>query len=78
MVISFPVGLCALKMTHALLAGNCLIIKVPPTAPCAAIKLVELGQSVLPPGVLSVLYGGNDLYAFSSDFAPADKSSPGW
>ena len=78
MAISFPVGLCALKMTHALLAGNCLIIKVPPTAPCAAIKLVELGQSVLPPGVLSVLYGGNDLYAFSSDFAPADKSSPGW
>ena len=59
---SFPFGLCVLKMTHALLAGNCLIIKVPPTCPCAALKLVELAQSIFPPGVLSVLYGGNDLY----------------
>ncbi|PIL29861.1 hypothetical protein GSI_08068 [Ganoderma sinense ZZ0214-1] len=58
---NFPLGLSVLKLTHALLAGNCLIIKVPPTAPCAALKLVELAQSVFPPGVLSVLYGGNDL-----------------
>nr|VWP01256.1 Glucans biosynthesis glucosyltransferase H (EC [Ganoderma boninense] len=58
---NFPFGLCVLKMTHALLAGNCLIIKVPPTCPCAALKLVELAQSIFPPGVLSVLYGGNDL-----------------
>ncbi|KAI1797447.1 aldehyde dehydrogenase [Ganoderma leucocontextum] len=58
---NFPLGLCTLKMGHALMAGNCLIIKVPPTAPCSVLKLVELAQSVLPPGVLSVLYGGNDL-----------------
>lgn len=77
MVVSFPLGLCTLKMAHALLAGNCLIFKVPPTAPCSALKFVELAQSVLPPGVLSVLYGGNDLYAFTPQLSCA-TANPSW
>ena len=58
---SFPIVLTITKMAQALLAGNCIIIKAPPTAPCSVIKFIELSQSVVPPGVLSVLYGGNDL-----------------
>ena len=58
---SFPIVLTITKMAQALLAGNCIIIKAPPTAPCSVIKFIELSQSVVPPGVLSVLYGGNEL-----------------
>ena len=61
MPYSFPLIFCILKLTHALLAGNCLILKTAPTAPCVSLKLVELAQSVVPPGVLSVLYGGDEL-----------------
>lgn len=38
-----------------------MILKAPPTAPCIVLKFVELAQTVLPPGVLQVLNGGNDL-----------------
>ncbi|TBU38412.1 aldehyde dehydrogenase [Dichomitus squalens] len=58
---NFPLVLCVLKLGHSLLVGNCLIIKVPPTSPCVALKFIELAQSIVPPGVLSALYGGSDL-----------------
>ena len=67
---SFPIVLTITKMAQALLAGNCIIIKAPPTAPCSVIKFIELSQSVVPPGVLSVLYGGNDLYALTPHALP--------
>ncbi|TBU38415.1 NAD-dependent succinate aldehyde dehydrogenase [Dichomitus squalens] len=58
---NFPLFFCILKLSHALLAGNCLILKTSPTAPCVSLKFVELAQSVVPPGVLSVLCGGDEL-----------------
>ncbi|KAI0714442.1 aldehyde dehydrogenase [Cerioporus squamosus] len=58
---NFPIVLTITKMAQALLAGNCIVIKAPPTSPCSVLKFIELSQSVVPPGVLSVLYGGTDL-----------------
>lgn len=58
---SFPVLLPAIKVSQALLAGNCIIVKTPPTSPCSTMKFMELVQSAVPPGVASVLNGGNDL-----------------
>jgi acyl-CoA reductase-like NAD-dependent aldehyde dehydrogenase len=45
----------------ALVTGNCLIIKPSPFAPLGTLKFGELAQEVLPPGVLSVLSGNDEL-----------------
>ncbi|TBU32695.1 NAD-dependent succinate aldehyde dehydrogenase [Dichomitus squalens] len=58
---NFPLIFTILKLSHALLAGNCLILKTAPTTPCVPLKFTELAQSIVPPGVLSVLYGGDDF-----------------
>ncbi|KAH9945466.1 aldehyde dehydrogenase [Epithele typhae] len=59
---NFPLTLTIIiKFSQAILAGNCLIVKTPPTAPCVVAKFIELAQSVLPPGVASVLLGGDEL-----------------
>ncbi|RPD61029.1 aldehyde dehydrogenase [Lentinus tigrinus ALCF2SS1-7] len=72
--VHFPIVVTMSKVAQALLAGNCIIIKAPPTAPCSVMKLIELSQSVVPPGVLSVLYGGNDLHAVMREAAEELKN----
>ena len=52
------------QVAPGLLAGNTIIIKPSPLTPLATIKFVELAQQVLPPGVLSVLSGDDDLCVF--------------
>lgn len=51
------------KVAPGLLAGNTIIIKPSPVTPLATLKFVELAQQVLPPGVLSVVSGDDNLYA---------------
>ncbi|KAH9945467.1 aldehyde dehydrogenase [Epithele typhae] len=58
---NYPLTVAVIKLSQAVLAGNCLILKAPPTAPCVLAKFIELAQSVFPPGVASVLLGGNEL-----------------
>lgn len=58
---SFPISLLVWKIAPALVTGNCVIVKPSPFAPLCAMKLVELAQQVLPPGVLSVLSGDDEL-----------------
>lgn len=50
-----------MKFCPALLAGNTVVVKPSPFSPYATLKLVEIGQSILPPGVLSVLNGKDSL-----------------
>ncbi len=50
-----------MKVAPGLLAGNCIIVKPSPMTPLATMKFVELAQQVLPPGVLSVLSGDDNL-----------------
>lgn len=56
---NFPLILSFGKIIPAILTGNCIIVKPSPFTPYTSLKAIEIGQQVLPPGVLQVL-GGDD------------------
>ena len=56
-----PIVLAIGKILPALLAGNTVIVKPSPFTPYSILKLVELAQEVLPPGVLQGLGGSDEL-----------------
>ena len=58
---NFPVLLAMWKIAPALISGNCIIVKPSPYTPLCTLKLGQLCQSVLPPGVFSTLSGGDEL-----------------
>jgi len=58
---NFPLGQASLKFLPALAAGNTVILKPSPFVPYSALKIIEIAQQFLPPGVLQVLGGGDDL-----------------
>jgi acyl-CoA reductase-like NAD-dependent aldehyde dehydrogenase len=58
---NFPLILASWKIGPALRAGNTMVLKPSPYTPLATLKMVELLQQVLPPGVLNVVSGGDDL-----------------
>lgn len=58
---NFPVLLAAWKIAPALLAGNTMVLKPSPFTPLCTLKIAELLQDILPPGVLNVISGGDEL-----------------
>ena len=60
---NFPLTLAFWKIAPALLAGNTLVLKPSPFTPLATLKLGQVMNEVLPPGVLNVVSGGDDLGA---------------
>lgn len=58
---NFPLILATWKIAPALLAGNTMVLKPSPFTPLTTLKLGELLRDVLPPGVLNVVSGGNEL-----------------
>ncbi|KAH7079840.1 aldehyde dehydrogenase domain-containing protein [Paraphoma chrysanthemicola] len=60
---NFPLILSAGKIAPALLTGNTVVVKPSPFTPYTSLKFVELAQEILPPGVLQVVGGNNDLGA---------------
>ncbi|KAI9656225.1 MAG: hypothetical protein M1821_004888 [Bathelium mastoideum] len=56
---NFPITLSVGKLLPALLTGNTIIIKPSPFTPYTALKIAELAQHVLPPGVVQAV-GGDD------------------
>jgi acyl-CoA reductase-like NAD-dependent aldehyde dehydrogenase len=58
---NYPLLLALWKIGPALVAGNPVIVKPSPYTPAATLRLGELAQPVLPPGVLQVLSGGDEL-----------------
>jgi acyl-CoA reductase-like NAD-dependent aldehyde dehydrogenase len=58
---NYPLLLALWKIGPALVAGNPVIVKPSPYTPVATLRLGELAQQVLPPGVLQVLSGGDEL-----------------
>jgi acyl-CoA reductase-like NAD-dependent aldehyde dehydrogenase len=60
---NFPVLLLGWKLGPALRAGNTVVVKPSPYTPLATLRVGELMQEALPPGVLSVISGGNELGA---------------
>lgn len=58
---NFPMLLAIWKIAPALMAGNTIIVKPSPFTPLCTLRFGELSRDILPPGVLNVVSGGNEL-----------------
>lgn len=58
---NFPLLLALWKVAPALVSGNTVVVKPSPYTPLCTLWFGELAQSILPPGVLSVVAGGNEM-----------------
>lgn len=58
---NFPLLLATWKIAPALLAGNTVVIKPSPFTPINTLVFGEVLRGVLPPGVVNVVSGGNEL-----------------
>lgn len=58
---NFPMILLAFKLPPALLAGNTIVVKPAPTTPLTTLKLGQLIQGLVPPGVVNIIADANDL-----------------
>ncbi|MGY1714960.1 aldehyde dehydrogenase family protein [Geodermatophilus sp. SYSU D01106] len=54
---NWPIAILAASLPHALLAGNTVIVKPPPSTPLATTRLVQRVAEKLPPGVVNVVTG---------------------
>lgn len=54
---NFPILMAAWKLSPALAAGNCVVLKPAEQTPVSILVLLELIEDVLPPGVLNVVNG---------------------
>lgn len=72
---NFPVLLAIWKIAPALVAGNTMVLKPSPYTPLCTLKLGELLRDILPPGVLNVVSGGNDLGAWLTQHDDVNKIS---
>ncbi|MBF0304693.1 MAG: aldehyde dehydrogenase family protein [Alphaproteobacteria bacterium] len=52
-----PLLLMAMKIAPAVVAGNSIVVKSAEEAPLTALRVVQLMQQVLPPGVVNILSG---------------------
>ncbi len=55
-----PFMFCAGKSAAPLAAGNTVIVKPPEQAPLSSLRLAELIDGLLPPGVFNVVPGGRE------------------
>jgi acyl-CoA reductase-like NAD-dependent aldehyde dehydrogenase len=72
---NFPVLLAVWKIAPALLAGNAVVLKPSPYTPLSTLKLGEILRDALPPGVLNVVSGGDELGAWVSSHPRVRKIS---
>jgi acyl-CoA reductase-like NAD-dependent aldehyde dehydrogenase len=72
---NYPQMLSLWKIGPALVAGNPVIVKPSPYTPVSTLRVGELAQQVLPPGVLQVVAGGDDLGARLTTHEGIDKIS---
>ena len=70
---NFPLLLAVFKIAPALLAGNTMVLKPSPYTPLTALKLGELAREVLPPGVLNVISGGDELGPWITEHPDINK-----
>ena len=54
---NFPLLMAAWKLAPAVAAGNCVVIKPASPTPWSLLKLMEVLQDVVPPGVINVVTG---------------------
>lgn len=56
---NWPLAILAASLPYALVAGNTVVVKAPPTAPLAFVCTLEHVAGQLPPGVLNVVSGAD-------------------
>src|SRR4029077_19427550 len=54
---NWPFGLTSLKLIPALLAGNAVVIKPPPSTPLSILTACHAIADLFPPGLISVVTG---------------------
>jgi acyl-CoA reductase-like NAD-dependent aldehyde dehydrogenase len=72
---TFPIVLASWKIAPALLAGNTVVLKPSPYTPLATLRMGEILAEVLPPGVLNVVSGGDELGAWMTSHPVPRKIS---
>jgi acyl-CoA reductase-like NAD-dependent aldehyde dehydrogenase len=72
---NFPLLLACFKIAPALLAGNTMVLKPSPYTPLATLRMGELLSTVLPPGVLNVISGGDHVGAGMTEHPAVRKIS---
>ncbi len=72
---NFPVILLAWKLAPSWLAGNTVVAKPSPYTPLTSLMVADTLKDIVPPGVLNVLSGGNDLGALLSKHPDVRKIS---
>jgi acyl-CoA reductase-like NAD-dependent aldehyde dehydrogenase len=72
---NFPLLLAIWKIAPALVAGNTMVLKPSPYTPLCTLWFGELAQDVLPPGVLNVVSGGDELGRWLSEHPGVGKIS---
>lgn len=70
---NFPFILAAWKIAPALLAGNTVVLKPSPHTPLSTLALGQVLAPELPPGVLNVVSGGNELGAWMTQHPAVAK-----
>lgn len=72
---NFPFALSIWKIAPALLTGNTIVVKPSPYTPLTALKIGEIASELLPPGVLNVVSGGDDLGRWLTEHPDVNKIS---
>jgi acyl-CoA reductase-like NAD-dependent aldehyde dehydrogenase len=70
-----PIAIAIGRIAQALYTGNTAVHKPSPFTPLTALKMGEIGREVLPPGVLNIIAGGNDLGPWMTEHPGIDKIS---
>jgi acyl-CoA reductase-like NAD-dependent aldehyde dehydrogenase len=58
---NWPLAILGASLPQALVAGNTTVVKAPPTTPLAFVRTLERIAAALPPGVLNVLSGRDEV-----------------
>ena len=72
---NYPVVIAIAKIAPALMAGNTLVLKPSPFTPLATLRLGELLMEALPPGVVNIVSGGDQLGAWMTSHPTPRKVS---
>ena len=72
---NFPMVLAMFKVGPALLAGNTMVLKPSPFTPLTTLRFGQIAATILPPGVLNIVSGGDRLGPWLTEHPGIDKVS---
>lgn len=72
---NFPLMLAMWKVAPALVMGNSVILKPSPFTPLTVLKVGALLRTVVPPGLLNIITGNNELGPWMTEHPGIDKIS---